>query len=192
MHLDPKEAAQARISREEIIEAAANAMFGNTLVNNVHRAILVEALVSRALNADWTWVSKDWAWCDFIHQGGTRLEVKQSAARQTWHKDGDPPSKSSFDIAARQGAWEGSKWIPGNGRNAEIYVFGHHPLTGAEADHADPVQWVFHVVPTSLLPPPPRRVISLAALAGLSRSVHVEELGQEVERIRLQLAELHL
>jgi hypothetical protein len=189
MHLDQKDTIQPKISREEIIKAAVDVMFGSTLINNVHRAVLVEALVRHTLGEDWSWVSGDWAWCDFVHRNGTRLEVKQSAARQTWHREGDPPSKSSFDIAPREGSWKGSSWLPGHGRNAEIYVFAHHPLTGVEADHANPDQWVFYVVPTSLLPPLPRRSISLSALSNLCRPLRADELGQEVERIRLLLVE---
>ncbi len=184
MHLNEKEPAQSQISKEEIINTAVDAIFGNALVNNVHRAALVEALVSRALNEDWTWASGDWAWCDFVHRDGTRLEVKQSAARQIWHKAGDPPSKPSFDIASRKGSWKGSEWIPGHGRNAEIYVFAYHPLTDVEADHANPKQWIFYVAPTSGLPPLPRRSISLPAVSNLCRPLRADELEQEVESIR--------
>ena len=50
---------------------------------NVHRALIVEAIVSAAL-PDWLWAPTDYAAFDFQHADGTRLEVKQSVARQSW------------------------------------------------------------------------------------------------------------
>ena len=117
----------------------ADAAFGRPLITNVLRGHVVEAIVACALEPDWTWCSQDYASWDFEHPGGLRLEVKQSAARQSWATS-DKPSACSFDIAERKGRWEGAVWIDEPGRAAHIYIFAHHPIAESEADHRDPEQ----------------------------------------------------
>ena len=65
-----------------------------------------------------------------------RLEVKQSAALQTWMAQGKC-STPSFGIAAKTGySSNGADWRQAPGRHADIYVFALHPETGSEtADH---------------------------------------------------------
>src|SRR6516225_4975694 len=73
------------------------------------------------LGPTWRCCPGDWLGWDFEHQDGTRLEVKQSAARQTWA----PPKRSSrptFDIRTRSGFYLGSEWHPEVGRHAHLYV----------------------------------------------------------------------
>ena len=166
----------------DIIKRASESAFGQPLINNVLRSIISEAIVDAALGDGWIWCSADWASCDFKHADGTRLEVKQSAALQTWHGPDARPSRSSFDIAARQGYFEGADWVPNAGRNADIYVFAHHPLTDATADHRNPSQWRFYVVRAAHLRV--AKTISLAALRRLSDAVGVDDMNQEVERLR--------
>lgn len=170
------------MKRDIIIASAANATFGKPLVNNVMRAILAEAIIDAALSDSWKWCSGDWAECDFIHDDGTRLEVKQSALRQSWHDDDAAPSKPSFDIAPRKMVWREGRWEATTGRNAEIYVFALHPVTGAKADHREPAQWQFYTVPTTALPSTKR--ITLTAVERLSSPVGYTELLDEVEAVR--------
>lgn len=169
---------------KKIITLAAHAAFGRPLVNNVLRAILAEVIVHAALgdNCGWEWCSADWAECDFRHSDGTRLEVKQSAALQSWHREGAKPSRSSFDIAERTGFYRGSEWTDAPGRNADIYVFALHPVTDATADHREPEQWHFYVVAASALPP--QKTISLTRVARLADPVDVEGLREAVMRIQ--------
>lgn len=174
------------LTREAIIESASRECFGRPLVNNVLRAVLVEAMVDAALPDEWRWCSGDWALCDFLHEDGTRLEVKQSAARQSWHGTDAPPSPGRFDIAARTSAWDGVKWVPSTGRNAEIYVFCHHPVTGADADHRDPGQWLFHAVSARALPD--TKTATLTLVRRLSSAVPVGMLAERVEDLRRQRA----
>lgn len=123
---------------ERIKAKAADAAFGRPLVNNVLRGLLVEAIVAEALGDEWTWCAAGYASWDFENADGVRLEVKQSAARQSWASA--QPSVCSFDIAPRKGRWESGIWIAEPGRAASIYVFAHHPLNGDDADHRDPAQ----------------------------------------------------
>jgi hypothetical protein len=169
------------LNKDAIIAAASAAAFGKPLVNNVLRSIISEASVDAALDDGWKWCSGDWAGFDFIHKDGTRLEVKQSAALQSWHSPGRKPSNPKFDIARRTGIWEsGTVWIPTPGRNADLYVFAFHPVADPEtADHRDPMQWEVFVVPESALPRT-SKTISLSAVRRLADPVGADHLNDEV------------
>ena len=140
-----------QVTVAKIVDRACTVAFGNPLVANNLRSMLVEAMVTEAL-PEWRCTSADWAGWDFESAEGIRLEVKQSAARQTWTKEGDPPSKCSFDIATRAGYYEGARWTEGRRRYADIFVLAHHPRDDADADHRDPHQWDFYVVRETCLP----------------------------------------
>jgi hypothetical protein len=162
----------------EVVRKACAAMFGRPLVTNVYRSVLVEAIVAMALK-DWEWVSADYAPYDFRHPNGTRIEVKQTAVKQSWASI--IPSKSSWDIKERTGYWEdGIRWIPQIGRNADIYVLALHEATDQSADHRDPAQWTFFVLPTSMLPPTQRLSLSRARTMTEPKAVH--HLADAVER----------
>jgi hypothetical protein len=165
----------------EVERRAAATAFGRPLVQNNLRAIVVEAMVDIALPDGWRWCSGDWAAWDFEHADGTYLEVKQSAAQQTWAAP-RVPAQPRFDIAHRQGRWEGATWIAEPGRFAHLYVFAHHPILGDSADHRDPSQWRFYVVATTDLPF--ARTVSLAKLATLASPCGFDRLAASVEAIR--------
>ena len=73
------------------------------VMNNVYRADYVEVLVSVTLGTEWrlTWMQEwDWAAWDCQHKSGARLEVKQSAARQSWDREKISKERNPrFDIA---------------------------------------------------------------------------------------------
>jgi hypothetical protein len=164
--------------------------FGSPLVQNNLRALVVEAIIDSALSPTWRWVSKDWAGWDFEHvESRVRLEVKQSAARQTWKA---PPKQKlplpRFDVRERTGYWDdGATWVAQAGRLAQIYVFAHHPITDDTADHRDALQWRFHVVKASALPST-ARTIGLSGLASLSPAqVGWADLFEDVEKQRIAI-----
>ncbi len=70
----------------EMATAASVVAFGQPLVENYHRGLLVEVIVAAALAGPggWRHTAGGWGGWDFEHEDGTRLEIKQSAARQTW------------------------------------------------------------------------------------------------------------
>ena len=160
---------------------AAQSAFGRPLVQNTLRAVVVEAMIDLALRPDWRWCSADWAGWDFEHSDGTRLEIKQSAARQTWTAP-RKPGQRRFDVAHRQGWWEGSIWIKRPGRHAHLYVFADHPLIDDRADHRDPAQWRFYAVAASDLPS--GRTISLTRVGLLAEPCGYAELPASVEWLR--------
>jgi hypothetical protein len=149
------------------------------LVQNTLRAVVVEAMIDLALRPDWRWCSADWAGWDFEHSDGTRLE---SAARQTWTAP-RKPGQRRFDVAHRQGRWEGSVWIAEPGRRAHLYVFADHPIIDDTADHRDPMQWRFYAVAASELPS--GRTISLSRVGQLTEPCGYAELAATVERFRV-------
>ena len=129
--------------------------YDRRVMNNIDRGHYVECLVAMLLGPAWslTWeTGYDWAPWDLEHDRGTKLEVKQSAARQTWHKEEDFQAKApSFDIAPRTGYSDrDGNWKNKPGRHASIYVFAWHPETKRGlADQRAPEQWTFYVVQTS-------------------------------------------
>lgn len=158
------------------VTAATVAIFGKPLVINVYRSVLVEAMVAAALK-DWRWCSGDYAPYDFSHPTGLRLEVKQTALKQSWTATAKPQPR--WDIAARMGYWEdGIKWVEEPGRNADIYVFALHPVTDDRADHRDPAQWLFHVISETRLPS--AKSLGLSTLKRLTSAVPIEQLASSV------------
>ncbi len=140
-------------SGEEIAGEVYSRFINQKVILNVFRAFHVEAMVARALTPDYQ-LSRGWEAYDLIHLGsGCRIEVKQSATRQTWH-EGEPPKwASSFDIACRTGEFDGSAWLPFETpkRAAHIYIFAWHGIHDDTCDQRDPAQWIFYVVPASKL-----------------------------------------
>ena len=163
----------------QITGKAAAALFEKKLLTNIYRAVVAEAIVASALEPNWEWCSADYASCDFRKEN-VRLEVKQSASLQSWNANTLKPSKCSFDIAERTGEWIGGvKWTPGEGRNADVYVFCHHPVVSTEADHRDAKQWRFFVVPEAVLPK--QKTIALRVVERLAEPVRWEDLRARVD-----------
>lgn len=162
---------------DDVVEKVSRAAFGQPLVTNVLRGQVAEAIVALALEPEWSWCSGDYSGWDFERKDGLRLEVKQSAARQSWKTA--KPSKANFDVAARTGYYDkGTGWIPGTIRPAHIYVFAYHSIYEDHADHRDPSQWDFYVVPTSMLPDVKR--IALGTILPLATKASFSELKETV------------
>jgi hypothetical protein len=108
---------------------------------------------------------------------GTRLEIKQSAAWQTWDPfkqaaSGLPPKPGPgiFDIAPRTGWFDeaGAVWTKWAGRPADLYVFAWNGFFGSAADHRDSGQWQFFILPATALPPQKTlRLSRLRSIVGL-------------------------
>lgn len=175
------------IMQDRIRERLIDTLLGKPIVTNTVRGLLVEAIVAEVLEPDWQWVGGDWGACDFRHDGGIGLELKQSAARQSWHAADGPASSPRYDVAERSGRWEGPDWIPGRGRMAEIYVFAHHPIVDAAlADHREPGQWQFYVVPAANLPL--QKTVGLVRVTSMAPCVGIDRLEEAVEAVRRALA----
>ena len=165
----------------------AQRLLGTPLIRNSIRGELVEEMVAVALEPDWSLCGGDWGSCDLSQVGGPlRIQVKQSAARQSWHADWCPPPRPTYSIATKTGRWEEPNWIAEPSRNAEIFIFAWHPVADATADHREPAQWLFHVVPETALPP--QKSISLAVLQRLVAPASFGELRAAVNAVLDRLA----
>ncbi len=171
-----------------VVDRVSHELFRRPLVANNFRALLVEAMVAEALEPDWRWCSADYAAWDFETDDGLRLEVKQSAAKQSWALEGSRPSRASFDIAFRAGRYDRSLWVEGRNRYAHLYIFAHHAVVDASADHREPGQWRFYVTPAPRLPP--AKTIGLAGVAALASPDAIDQLAAEVAAVRRQLTVL--
>ena len=111
-----------------------NTYYDKQLINNVDRGHYVECMIVLGLGEEWNLTSelRGWAPWDIERDDGARLEVKQSAALQTWSlaHDAPPPRTASFDIAFRKEPWtKGGDYPPYlPGRPADLYVFEKIPL----------------------------------------------------------------
>jgi hypothetical protein len=165
------------------------ALLGRPLVSNAFRGTLLEAIIAEALEPDWRWCADGWGSFDFEGPNGVGLEVKQSATRQGWHDDSSKPCRARFDIAERTGFWDDkSKWVKSPGRAAAIYIFAHHPIFDPTlADHREPLQWDFYVVPAKALPM--QKTIALSGVRSLAPSTGFDDLLGAVNACNWSLLE---
>ena len=154
--------------------------YSKRVMNNVHRSEYVEAIVGLALrDSGWRRMEPWDAW-DCEHESGLRLEVKQSAAAQSWWSDGkySPPR---FDVASRTRYWDydTGSWVFKEQRHAHIYVFAWHGAQRETADQRDPATWEFYVIPEPVLPE--QKSIGLNPIRGLADPQGIEGLAAAVE-----------
>jgi len=164
--------------------AEINALFDVPVIQNNLRGLYAEYLVAALLDTGWKVTSSDWGACDIKHKDGTLVEVKQSAAKQTWQPSVRGYSAPRFSIKTPKWLWEGAVATPANGRPAHLYVFAWHGDYTETADHRDPSKWCFFVVPTAELPD--QQSIGLSSLRKLTDPVSSEALGAIIERHRIQ------
>ena len=145
---------------EKILKDLTDGFFNQRVMSNLIRPHYVERLVVHCLGDPWHHVGGEWAGWDIENRHTlARLEVKQSAARQTW-TDGPSrkglPTRPIFDIAERTGYFTngGAVWVKSAGRPADLYVFAWHAgfLPEVDVDHRSPDQWEFYILPEAELP----------------------------------------
>lgn len=146
-------AAKVKTARETIIRSIIDDLYDVPIIGNIYRGDYVERLIVLSLGTGFHLVSADWAGWDIESDAGLRIEVKQSAALQTWSA-ADTPAKGKFSIEEKQGYWvAGNRWIAEPGRPADLYILAWHPIDDRDlADHREPAQWRFFVVPARQLP----------------------------------------
>ena len=178
-----------------IVRKLVNTYFDRQLINNVDRGHYVECMIVLTLGEEWNLTSakRGWAPWDIERDDGARLEVKQSAALQTWSlaDDAPPPRTSSFDIAFRKEPWtKGADNPPYRpGRPADVYIFAWHPIKDHKAaDHRCVEQWRFIVVPERDLPN--QKTISINSLKKLTAEIGCGQLAAVVAQKLNQLAQL--
>ena len=162
---------------EEIITRLMSRHFSSRIIQNDFRGIVLEEIVAAALEPDWTLCSEAWSGWDFVNQAGLRLQVKNSAARQSWE---GAPSSGSFKIGAAKGYYRGgTDWVAKPGRHAEVYILSWHPRTDEATDHRNPDQWIFYVINVRDLPE--QTTIALSRLERQWPAVGYSELRKAVD-----------
>lgn len=183
-----------RETKDQTTARLARRLFGQPIIQNNFRSAYVEAMIEPYLeDSGWRYSGDNWNNWDF-ERGSQKLEVKQSAAVQTWSFGRQTFTRPIFDIAPRKGYFVEStqRWIDAPGRFAQIYVFAWHPqkpsrpLSDANpdpVDHREPAQWCFFVVPTSRLGAG-KKTISLVTIERklCVVPVTIEALCAEVDR----------
>lgn len=185
-----------RLAHQLVTQRLVDRVYNQPLIGNVERGAYVECLIELALSElrpPWSLSDNTWAsWDLWQEESHARIEVKQSAALQTWNAPNDAPSAGAsptFDIAPRSGYWGADGWISSEPpqRPADLYVIAWHAETDPNiADQRLPGQWQFYVVPEHRLPPA-QKSISLRPLSRLVEPCGFDELAETVERAMAEL-----
>ena len=144
-----------RPTPDQIRTAVANRTVNPKIVLNIYRSAHAEEIVCAALKGQYK-LTEGWEGYDISRlSDGFRVEVKQTAALQTWKS----PAKNAprkFDIAPRSGEYDAQGFwrdyeLPQ--RAAQVYVFATHDVELVDiCDHSDIDQWRFYVAAASKLP----------------------------------------
>ena len=139
---------------DQVVQNLNERFYSQPLIDNVYRGDYVETLILFALGEGWK-QTPEWSSWDLERDDGIRVEVKQSAALQSWHRStGIKKPCPSFDIAPRAGYYTDSSdaavWVgidpeePDFLRAADLYIFAWHPENNPDiADHRRAEQWEF-------------------------------------------------
>ena len=181
-----------RLAHQLVTQRLVERVYDRPLIGNVERGAYVECLIELALSElrpPWS-LTGTWASWDLEQaESGARIEIKQSAALQTWSASSAAASAGgspTFDIAPRSGyyAADESGWVAAETpqRPADLYVMARHDETDPNvADQRLPEQWRFYVVPEHRLPPR-QKSISLRPLSRLAEACGFDDLAETVER----------
>ena len=168
--------------RRRVLSNLFDRLYGGPIIRNDLRGELVEEIVGMALAPEWKLCGSDWGACDLQHEkSGLKIQVKQSAARQSWASGNTGYCLPRYSIAAKIGRYEGADWISDAGRNADIFIFAWHDATGAGCDHADPQQWKFYVIAEKALPA--QKSLGLNQIGRLARTVEFASLKTAVQAV---------
>lgn len=188
-----------RLAHQLATQRLVDRVYNQPVIGNVERGAYVECLIELALSElrpPWSLTDNTWAsWDLWQEESHARIEVKQSAALQTWSAPNDAPSSGAppaFDIAPRNSHNTADGWISVEPpqRPADLYVMAWHAETDSSiADHRLPDQWRFYVVPEHRLPPGQKR-IGLGPLSRLAEACGFDELAEAVERAMAELPAL--
>ena len=136
--------------------------FGQKLIDNNFRGPWAEYMVAEALGDQCIIVSEGWhAWDLQIGNSYNefperiRIQVKNTATLQTWHNATEKLSKCRWVLKMRPKAAYFDEYNPNvpcedYGYLCDVYILCHHPISDPQiADHRDPNQWDFYVVPVT-------------------------------------------
>lgn len=186
-----------RLAHQLVTQRLVERVYHQRLIGNVERGAYVECLIELALSElrpPWSLTGTWAAWDLEQAESGARIEIKQSAALQTWSGPNAVLSAGAspkFDIAPRSGYYadDDSGWVASTTpqRLADLYVMARHDETDPSiADHRLPEQWRFYVVPEHQLPSG-QKSISLNPLSRLAEACGFDDLAAAVARAMAEL-----
>lgn len=137
-------------------------IFGERLIDNNFRGPWTEYMVAEALGEECEVVSHAWHAWD-LQIGDTqsafpdriRIQVKNTARLQTWHRPGGKLTDCQWKLELRPKPNYFDAYNPGApcedyGYLCDLFVLCHHPLEDFDtADHRNPHQWNFYLVPVT-------------------------------------------
>ncbi len=184
---------------EQVLHDLRSDLFDRPIMNNLARPMFVERLIARLLGEEWRQRGMNGpAGISRTRVRTPEIEIKQSAARQSWSGSSGKATRPIFDIKERTGFYRGTVWHHAPGRHADLYIFAWHDGYEPEnrVDHRDPSQWIFYVLPERLLPTEQKQ-IALSRLVQLgAQSVQFEDLapaaGSVLQTLRPYKAEREL
>jgi hypothetical protein len=156
------------------------------LLDNLERGVLAEFIVATALSIPTDGVRVGWATWDLTTPDGVRVEVKSAAYLQSWAQR--RLSRISFSTPKTL-AWDADtgEFAGLAQRHAQVYVFAL--LAHTDKSTVNPLdldQWMFYVLPTSVLDARTRsqHSITLKTLEELTAAVGFSELRETVQATR--------
>ena len=158
------------------------ALFDVPVIQNNLRGLYIEFVVAALLGERWKVASEDWGPWDIEHEDGTLVEIKQSAAKQTWEPSKRGYTAPNFSIRTPKWLWKGAVATAANGRPAHLYIFAWHGDGTETADQRELSQWQFFVVPSRDLPD--QKTIGLSSLRKIAEPVSADKLYLTVEAHR--------
>ncbi|MYA39948.1 MAG: hypothetical protein F4194_04620 [Acidimicrobiia bacterium] len=182
---------------DRIVRRLFDQLYNRPIIDNVDRGVYVEYMVELALQeTDARWeCMPGWSLWDLEHRdSGARIEVKQSAKRQTWSSYlQSAVSAPRFSIAPTKWYWDNATgiWFETEPQRwADLYIFAYHPKDNEDiADHRRTEQWEFYLVPELDLPRSQKR-IGLNPVRKIGSRCRFEELAGNVTRVISNLPRL--
>ena len=148
--------AAQQVLHQLTVQRLVQRVYEQRLIGNVERGAYVECMIELALkecHPAWS-LTATWDSCDLVNRKtGARIEIKQSAALQTWHLSSCPNCGSLYEWDVRDESGKASPQFSIKQREVDLYVFAWHPEKDPEiAGHRRPDQWKFFVVAETCLP----------------------------------------
>ena len=147
---------------QRILERLTRETFGQRLIDNSFRGVWTEFMVAEALGEGCVVVSQNWhAWdlqigkSEDVFPSRIRIQVKNTAKLQTWHQFRPKPTECHWVLRMGDKPYYFDLYNPDipcepYGHLCDAYVLCHHPIEDPQvADHRDPDQWEFYVVPVT-------------------------------------------
>ena len=178
--------AAQQVLHQLTVQRLVQRVYEQRLISNVERGAYIECMIELALrerHPAWS-LTETWDRWDLENQKTrARIEIKQSAALQTWHLSTCHHCGSVYEWDVQDEPGNTSPQFSIKQREVDLYVFAWHPVQDADiADHRRPDQWEFFVVAEENLPQK-KQTIGLEALTRLCDVCNYDALAARVVKV---------